>query len=161
MQDAAALERVKQCGKTCRRALPGCPHACQAPCHPDPCPEAVQGCQQEVTGRCSCRRQRIKLPCQCVADLPFCAPDTLAMHLPTCQTCQGRKHMCFLLPSGLDAFRQRCSSGPLSGSGLMLFWAEVEPHHPEFPCAAEPILVCSRSQQNKQSLWQPVCLALS
>ncbi|KAK9827063.1 hypothetical protein WJX74_005265 [Apatococcus lobatus] len=63
-QDKKLLEGKKQCGKPCRRALPDCPHACQAPCHPGPCPEAVQGCQQEVTARCRCRRQRTKLPCQ-------------------------------------------------------------------------------------------------
>ena len=52
------------CGKPCHKALPKCPHLCEATCHQGPCPAAGgTGCQEEVTLRCSCRRRKAKLSC--------------------------------------------------------------------------------------------------
>ncbi|PRW05874.1 putative mitochondrial-processing peptidase subunit beta isoform B [Chlorella sorokiniana] len=49
------------CGKTCHRQLPGCPHTCMRECHEGPC--SSDGCSQEVTVRCSCKRRKEKLSC--------------------------------------------------------------------------------------------------
>ena len=52
------------CGKPCHKALPNCTHVCQQTCHQGPCPGAAgQGCQEEVTVRCSCRHHKAKMPC--------------------------------------------------------------------------------------------------
>jgi len=66
------------CGKPCHKALPKCPHVCQATCHQGPCPAAsAEGCQEEVTVRCSCRRRKTKMSCHqvsavCCLSLAFC-----------------------------------------------------------------------------------------
>lgn len=49
------------CGKTCHRALPGCPHMCERLCHTGAC--TSQGCTRETTVRCACKRLKAKLPC--------------------------------------------------------------------------------------------------
>lgn len=49
------------CGKTCHRQLPGCPHTCARDCHEGPC--SSDGCSQEVTVRCTCKRRKEKLSC--------------------------------------------------------------------------------------------------
>jgi NF-X1-type zinc finger protein NFXL1 len=50
------------CGKVCHKELPFCPHSCTALCHKGNCPEA-KSCSEEVTVRCSCRRQKEKWAC--------------------------------------------------------------------------------------------------
>ena len=58
---AAAPPARLCCGKACHRALAGCPHTCERPCHAGGC--TSQGCSQEVTVRCACKRAKRKLPC--------------------------------------------------------------------------------------------------
>ncbi|KAJ9527059.1 hypothetical protein QJQ45_025235 [Haematococcus lacustris] len=53
---------VLSCGRPCHRQLPHCPHACSVACHAGPCTQASR-CDQEVTVRCECKRQRAKWPC--------------------------------------------------------------------------------------------------
>ena len=61
------------CGKPCHKALPKCPHVCQATCHQGPCLAAsAEGCEEEVTVRCSCRRRKAKMSCHQVSP-PFVA----------------------------------------------------------------------------------------
>eukprot|EP00877_Chromochloris_zofingiensis_P012196 jgi/Chrzof1/722/Cz01g26100.t1 len=50
------------CGKICHRQLPHCPHSCRSVCHQGPC-AAGDHCAEEVTLRCSCRKQKQKWPC--------------------------------------------------------------------------------------------------
>lgn len=50
------------CGRPCHRALPHCPHPCQAICHLGPCP-GVTHCEEQVTVKCKCKRRREKWPC--------------------------------------------------------------------------------------------------
>lgn len=50
------------CGKVCHRALPGCPHTCLKTCgHAGAC--TSDGCEQEVTVRCGCKRRKEKRSC--------------------------------------------------------------------------------------------------
>ena len=64
MQASQDSKALLCCGKPCHKALPNCPHVCQQVCHAGPCPgAAAEGCQEEVTVRCSCRRHKAKLPC--------------------------------------------------------------------------------------------------
>ncbi|KAL4428037.1 hypothetical protein ABPG75_002126 [Micractinium tetrahymenae] len=65
-----------RCGKTCHRALPGCPHTCERPCHEGPC--TSQGCATEVTVRCGCKRSKRKLPCSEVQRLLATATGSAA-----------------------------------------------------------------------------------
>ena len=66
------------CGKPCHKALPKCPHVCQARCHQGPCPAGSGGvCQEEVTVRCSCRRCKAKMPCHQVCLCPPTCPAAL------------------------------------------------------------------------------------
>eukprot|EP00884_Botryococcus_braunii_P007472 jgi/Botrbrau1/16726/Bobra.0276s0006.1 len=51
-----------RCDKKCHKALPWCPHVCQAQCHAGPCQEAAD-CREEVVVRCACRRQKAKWMC--------------------------------------------------------------------------------------------------
>ncbi|KAK9820436.1 hypothetical protein WJX72_010343 [[Myrmecia] bisecta] len=51
------------CGKACHKALPRCPHLCEATCHPGPCPGAST-CGEEVAVRCPCRRLKVRMRCQ-------------------------------------------------------------------------------------------------
>ncbi len=79
------------CGKPCHKALPKCPHVCQAVCHQGPCPAAsAEGCQEEVTVRCSCRRRKAKMSCHQVS--AFCC-----LSLALC--CLFLAFYCLSLPS--------------------------------------------------------------
>ena len=60
LQGSESQHKLLSCGQPCHRILPDCNHLCTAPCHPAPCSGP---CQQSVTVRCDCRRQRSKLPC--------------------------------------------------------------------------------------------------
>ncbi|GAX77723.1 hypothetical protein CEUSTIGMA_g5166.t1 [Chlamydomonas eustigma] len=54
------------CGKPCHRPLLRCPHPCREKCHEGPCPGSGQGCEEEVTVRCACKRLKAKWTCKAV-----------------------------------------------------------------------------------------------
>ncbi|KAL3156681.1 hypothetical protein ABBQ38_000958 [Trebouxia sp. C0009 RCD-2024] len=98
---AAEAERAKLlcCHKPCHKALPKCPHVCQATCHPGACPAASGGaCLEEVSVRCHCRSRRAKLPCQEVQQMLRASEgvesytDTTPLRLLPCDgACQKAK----------------------------------------------------------------------
>ena len=53
-----------------RCAQLGCGHACKTPCHPAPCPTAVQPCTETVRVRCACKRRKAAFPCNEVKVIP-------------------------------------------------------------------------------------------
>lgn len=101
LQQASAAETAQLlcCGKPCHKALPHCPHVCQATCHPGPCPAASgAACQEEVTVRCLCRRHKAKMPCNEVQrklktreGLEGYTDATPLRLLPCHQTCKAAK----------------------------------------------------------------------
>lgn len=59
---AAETEKHLECGKTCAKALPCCPHVCQHACHAGACPGEAD-CREEVAVRCGCRRRKERMRC--------------------------------------------------------------------------------------------------
>ena len=108
---AAETAQLLCCGKPCHKALPNCPHVCQATCHPGPCPAASgAACQEEVTVRCLCRRHKAKMPCNEVS-LCFIHPIMCPPAVPPC-TCTPYAPMC-------------CWCNIHSCRGLQLGWMEL------------------------------------
>ncbi|EFN58119.1 hypothetical protein CHLNCDRAFT_34551 [Chlorella variabilis] len=86
--NAAAPSARLNCGKTCHRELPGCPHTCELECHAGTCTSV--GCAKEVTVRCACKRNKRKLACAEVQRLLLAATgsgtydDTTSLRLLIC-----------------------------------------------------------------------------
>ncbi|KAJ1670788.1 FKBP12-associated protein, partial [Coemansia sp. RSA 25] len=89
---ASCADAVPSCGAPCGRALPGCAHACAAPCHAGSCPpcaapvDAPCACGATVVAAAECHAAR--------ADPPRCA-----------RVC-GRKRAC-----GRHKCGERCCAG--------------------------------------------------
>ncbi|DBA96431.1 TPA: hypothetical protein ACH3X1_015323 [Trebouxia sp. C0004] len=101
LQEASEADKGQLlcCGKPCHKALPMCPHVCQAICHQGPCPAAsAEGCQEEVAVRCSCRRRKAKMSCyqvqqklRAVASSEAYTDATPLRLLPCDQGCKSAK----------------------------------------------------------------------